>query len=355
MHRSTQAATCLPLVIIVAISLLAVGAVATNDLSVPGGKIYAAGSGLDMLSQPATVAEIIALTGKPAAQVRVLYLGTATYDDAAAQATQTRQFAKQGCAVAALAVAVATPSDAAMRAAVGAADVILVSGGNTLFARDRWVKIGLDALMKGALARGAVLCGGSAGGIVWFDGGHSDSMDATTYKNPPGPLLNPNLTKAELERAWAYIRVPGLSVVPGLFCPHYDITEGNGVLRAVSFAGMMRRHAGEHALGVDNWAALRIDGANYTVISRAGKPGSVNPETGAYTPDRAKGVPGAWRLGIDPATGALARTLVPARGRVADLLAPARYVTPSEMLGVARLQNPDDGRPPSATAVLRVK
>lgn len=30
---------------------------------------------------------------------------------------------------------------------------------------------------------GAVLTGGSAGAICWFDGGHSDSMDPATYKN----------------------------------------------------------------------------------------------------------------------------------------------------------------------------
>ena len=57
------------------------------------------------------------------------------------------------------------------------ADIILVSGGNTLFAIDRWVKIGLAPLLKAAAARGAVLTGGSAGAICWFDSGHSDSMD----------------------------------------------------------------------------------------------------------------------------------------------------------------------------------
>lgn len=39
-------------------------------------------------------------------------------------------------------------------------------------------------------------------------------------------------------------RVQGLGVVPGLFCPHYDITEGNGVIRANDFTTMMQRHSG---------------------------------------------------------------------------------------------------------------
>ena len=51
---------------------------------------------------------------------------------------------------------------------------------------------------------------------------HSDSMDASSYKNPPGPLLNPNMSAVEMA-AWAYIRVPGTGILPGLFCPHYDV------------------------------------------------------------------------------------------------------------------------------------
>jgi hypothetical protein len=171
-------------------------------------------------------------------------------------------------------------------------------------------------------------------------------MDTSSYKNPPGPLLNPRLTPAQIADAWAYIRVPGLGVLPGLFCPHYDVTESNGVLRAVSFAGLLRRHGGETALALDNWAALRVDGDRYAVVSRAGKPGSVGPD-GRYVANNTLGTPGAWRLTIDPVTGDLERAPVPATGPVASLLAPARFVEPSEMLGVARLQNPDDGLPPT--------
>jgi dipeptidase E len=61
--------------------------------------------------------------------------------------------------------------------AVQKAHVILVSGGNTLYAVDRWRMLGLDGLLKDAAERGVVMTGGSAGCICWFDGGHSDSMD----------------------------------------------------------------------------------------------------------------------------------------------------------------------------------
>ena len=69
-----------------------------------------------------------------------------------------------------------------MKERVGKADVILVSGGNSLFACDRWNKIGLSPMLRAAMERGAVLTGGSAGAICWFDAGHSDSWDPDTFK-----------------------------------------------------------------------------------------------------------------------------------------------------------------------------
>jgi len=302
-------------------------------------RIYAAGSGLDMLSLPETVAEIIELSGKE--RPRVLYLGTATYDNPADQKTQTQAFLSKGCAVDALNIAVKSPSKDMLNSKFTGVDIVLVSGGNTLFAHDRLVKLGIDILIKDAMGKGTVLCGGSAGGIVWFDGGHSDSMEASSYKNPPGPLLNPAMTKEEME-SWAYIRAPGLSILPALFCPHYDMTESNGFLRATDFTGMLQRHFGENGIGIDNWGALIIDGDNYRVISRAGKPGSVGTD-GHYTEKR-DGVPGGWSLSINH-TGGLMRTMIPREGKVSDLLYPARFIIQSNQLPVARAQNPDDGRP----------
>ena len=47
---------------------------------------------------------------------------------------------------------------------------------------DRWYTIGLDVLLRQAKDRGAILAGGSAGAICWFDAGHSDSMDPESFK-----------------------------------------------------------------------------------------------------------------------------------------------------------------------------
>ena len=213
-------------------------------------KLYAAGSGVNMLSQPETVAEVIALSGK--SKPHVLYLGTATYDDPEPMHEQTKGFAGQGCVVDALRVAWTAPSEAELTAAFTPADIVLISGGNTLFAVDRWVKLGIDKLMKQAHARGAVLSGGSAGFISLCNGGHSDSMEPDSFKNPPGPLLNASVAvHKEVSANWAYVRVPGTGVIDSLCCPHYDMTGSNGVHRSVDFTSMMRHHVGEYAVALD--------------------------------------------------------------------------------------------------------
>ncbi|HSF30712.1 MAG TPA: Type 1 glutamine amidotransferase-like domain-containing protein, partial [Candidatus Tectomicrobia bacterium] len=136
-------------------------------------RIVAAGSGREGLAEPQIRDAIIHLSHK--ATPSVLYLGTATYDLAGPEAEQTGRFVEVGCAVTALKFASCTPSDEEMQERFEHTDVIIASGGNTLFAVDRWRRLGVDHLIRQALQRGAVLSGGSAGAISWFDGGHSDS------------------------------------------------------------------------------------------------------------------------------------------------------------------------------------
>lgn len=108
-------------------------------------------------------------------------MGTATYDHEGPRARQTRLFVEAGCVVEALDVAFASPSLESMAAIVDASDVIIISGGNTCYAVQRWTATGLKPLLRGAMDRGVVMAGGSAGAICWFDAGHSDSMDPDTY------------------------------------------------------------------------------------------------------------------------------------------------------------------------------
>jgi len=81
------------------------------------------------LPPPQVSSRIIALAGKPAAEVKVLYLGTATYDLPGPRQRQTARFEEAGCAVSSLDLVSAAPTQSQLSAAVGGADVIIVSGG----------------------------------------------------------------------------------------------------------------------------------------------------------------------------------------------------------------------------------
>lgn len=290
-------------------------------------RIVAAGSGREGLGQPEVCEAIVDLARRPAP--RVLYLGTATYDRPEPEAAQTSRLRELGCTVTSLELTSSTPTYDAMEEAFGDADVILASGGNTLFAVDRWSRLGVDRLIRDAMGRGAVLCGGSAGAICWFDGGHSDSMDPRSFKRYVLATPPPELSDEE-RSDWEYIRVPGLGLLPGLCCPHYDRTQSNGVPRSEDFREMMLRHAGETGIAIDHFAALVIDGDDYRVLSPAGRRG---PLAGEVTPS-------VWRLTV--ADGRVGSRSLPAAGSVAQVLRPAVSIVEDPRLAAARAANPDD-------------
>ncbi|KAL3907120.1 MAG: hypothetical protein SGILL_008999, partial [Bacillariaceae sp.] len=117
---------------------------------------------LDLWKQDNTHGEDISPT--------VLYLGTATCDLPMFRAKQTQCLADRGCRVTSLNVAFdnkdAGDSKEEASEKLQTADIIVVGGGNTLYAMDRWTKLGLVPMIREAMERGAVLTGGSAGAIV---------------------------------------------------------------------------------------------------------------------------------------------------------------------------------------------
>jgi dipeptidase E len=291
-------------------------------------RIVAAGAGRDGMDQPEICEAILELAGTD--RPSVLYLGTATYDRPEPREGQTARLARLGCRIEELSVADTTPTFQSMAERVAGADVILASGGNTLFAVDRWKRLGIDRLLRDAMARGAVLCGGSAGAICWFDGGHSDSMDPRSYKRYELAPEPPGLSDDEIT-GWAYVRAPGLGFVPGLCCPHHDRTQNNGVPRA-----MMLRHPGETGIAIDHFAALVIDGDAYRVVA-PDRPGSVSGDSIVADGRRR---PGVWRLTV--VSGRVEAKVVPAEGEVARILNAADAIVVDPRVATARASNPDD-------------
>ena len=197
------------------------------------------GSGSDGMNEPEVAETILRLA--PSEQPRVLYLGAATYDLPGPRERQTARFAEAGCFVMSLDVAMPRPGEggeafrAKLTKAVDAAEVIVVSGGNTLYAVDRVLALGMLPLLRQAMERGAILTGGSAGAICWFTAGHSDSMDPDSYlaamrgeQDAGGDESSAAPDAGQEAKAWEYIRIPCLGLLPGLCCPHHDQIQSNG-------------------------------------------------------------------------------------------------------------------------------
>ena len=172
------------------------------------------------MHEPAIVDAVLKLASKPAKECLLCYLGTATYDLAANREKQVSGFRSRGVAVEALDVARMPPTPGAVEALLARADIVLVSGGNTLFAVDRWKRFGLDEELRKAAARGCVLTGGSAGAICWFDAGHSDSADPESYADAmlAGASAAASTQGASASggdaKPWEYIRCGGSASCP---------------------------------------------------------------------------------------------------------------------------------------------
>jgi dipeptidase E len=300
------------------------------------------GSGSDGMQRPEVVAKIIQLTRKVPADITVLYLGTATYDLPGPRHNQTFKLQEAGCKI--IDIICGIDDELAMASKMDSADVILVSGGNTLFAVNFWTQLGLPALMKKAANRGCVLAGGSAGAICWFDGGHSDSADPDTYraamktevatasasaanasKQLPAKDESTVLKEGEEKKQWEYIRVPCLSFLPGLVCPHADRTQSNGLLRIADFDQMLLRHKGERGICIDHFAALVVDGDRFSVVSCAAS--GVGPEPAVYIKD------------VDE-NGNIVTRRAASEGLVAELLIAARDIVHDARCGPCSAANP---------------
>lgn len=246
-----------------------VSASAANEGTVaPVRRVVACGRGRDICAPPIrdAIVELAQKATGTTAPPSLLYIGTPDFDSQEGRELQTAGFAEVGCPVSELKLTHETPTTDAIRAAIERAEIIAVSGGNTLFAIARWRQLGVDKLLAAAWERGAVMIGGSAGAICWFDGGHSDSLSPASVLNP-----KPNMSDEEV-KSWNYVRVAGLGLVPALCCPHHDTTQSNGVARATDFNRMMLENPAEVGVCIDNNCAFIYESqeggeANWRAVS----------------------------------------------------------------------------------------
>lgn len=190
--------------------------------------------------------EIARVAGK--SQPKLLFIPTASLDDAGYIKSIHEHFTKLGCVVDTLCLISQNPSIQEIKTKIANTDIIYVGGGNTLRMMNLWRKLGVDKLLQQAQAQGKVLCGVSAGSICWFKAGNSDSRK---FKNPEAD----------------YIKVTGLGLIEALHCPHFD-SESE---RKQSLKKMLKNYPGV-AIALEDCTALQIMSKTYRILKS--KPGA---------------------------------------------------------------------------------
>jgi len=185
--------------------------------------------------------EIIQLSNKK--NPRLLFIPTASGDSQEYVDIMEKHFTELGAIFDTLFLVKDNPDLAIIKEKIATADIIYVGGGNTLKMMNRWRRLGVDKELDKARARGAVLCGVSAGSICWFNYGNSDSRKS----------INPDAD---------YIKVTGLGFINALHCPHFN-SESD---RKDSLIRMMKKSS-LVAIALDDFAALEIVDNTYRIIT----------------------------------------------------------------------------------------
>lgn len=144
----------------------------------------------------------LSLTGKK--HPHVLFIPTASYDADEYIKNIENYYRKLQCSVSVLCITKKNYSEQEIETMFKKADIIYVGGGDTEEMLKIWRKRGVDRAIQKAYEEGKIMTGISAGTIIWFKYGFSDS---DFFKNP---------------NDWDYKFVKGMGNIPFAVCPHYD-------------------------------------------------------------------------------------------------------------------------------------
>jgi dipeptidase E len=183
----------------------------------------------------------------PAGRPKVVLLPTATADLPEIVVRFYELFVPTGCDASYVPLHGVPPDDARER--IAGADAVLVTGGNTANALAIWRLHGIDASLRTALERGALLWGSSAGMICWFEAGVTDSFRA----------------------ALDGMR-DGLGFLPGSACPHYDGEER----RRPVYTRLVRDEGFPAGVAADDGTGLWYEGTELREVV------AFRPGAGAY-------------------------------------------------------------------------
>jgi peptidase E len=217
---------------------------------VPDPQIVAIGGGVLVPDTGNVALERYILDACGAAKPRVVFLPTASGDDATYVSRFYESYARFGVGLDVLRFFRRTPDD--LRAYLFGFDVVHVGGGNTRSMLAVWRHWGFDAVLREAWERGILLCGSSAGSICWFERGLTDSL------------------------AGALTAMDCLGFLAGSNCPHYD----GEAERRPSYRRLVASGAIAAGIACDDGAGVHFRGR---MLARAI---SARPGAGVYRVDR---------------------------------------------------------------------
>ena len=160
------------------------------------GHVVAMGGGGFLGGDPSSPLDDLLVSLAPRRRPRTVFLPTAAGDSERAIDAFHEAFARRDCEPEHVTL-FGIPDHPAER--VAAADVVVVSGGNTANLLALWRLHEIDGALRHAWERGAALGGVSAGANCWFEACVTDSFSA------------------ELDGL-----EDGLGLLAGSFCPHFD-------------------------------------------------------------------------------------------------------------------------------------
>ncbi|HEY0868538.1 MAG TPA: Type 1 glutamine amidotransferase-like domain-containing protein [Fimbriimonas sp.] len=192
--------------------------------------------------------ELIRLSGKT--NPLVLFVPTASQDDATYVQTVRGAYSRLGCTVEALRLWGEDGSSETAQDKIARADLVYVGGGNTKAMIARWRQLGVDRFLRGHLEAGKPAGGVSAGALCWFQAGNSDWPQ---FEGIPDVLT---------------AKVDCLGFVDLVLCPHAS----REPFRLGDFREMMRSEPGV-GVALDDNCAIQIRGEEYRIL--ASQPGAV--------------------------------------------------------------------------------
>lgn len=202
------------------------------------GHIVAMGAGRAIMERPHDPLHEYILTLTGTHRPRVLFVPTASGDDASYIVAFYEAYPSRRCEPSHLKLFYREALE--LRSLILENDIIHVGGGNTANMLAVWRLHGVDAILREAWEVGKVLCGGSAGAICCFEGGVTDSFSTRKL----APLAD------------------GLGFLTGSLCPHYDVDE----LRAPAYRQFVRDGALPDGYAADDQVALHFEGKELRAV-----------------------------------------------------------------------------------------